>query len=269
MTALQLPPAALTDIGTGRPLVFLHGWSVDRTFFSAQAALADEGFRVVVPDQPGHGDRPIGQVPPTMAGLADALDGLLAEAGLAPAVLVGWSMGAMVALEHISRRGTAGIAGLVIVDMTPKVANGADWTYGLTGGQEIADALATADRMESNWPLYAPRIARAMFAADREDSAALIRRAADSIATCDPVVMAALWRSLVLADHRATIESLPVPVLAIASTRSQLYGPAVAGWIAGAAPRGEAVLIEGTGHAPHIEDPGAFNAAVARFARGL
>ncbi len=269
MTALQVPSATLTDIGKGRPLVLLHGWSVDRTFFSAQAALADEGFRLLVPDQPGHGARPIGQTPPTMAGLADALDGLLDEAGPDPAVLVGWSMGATVALEHIARRGTAGIAGLVIVDMTPKVANAADWPHGLTGGQQTADALATADRMESNWPLYAPRIARAMFTADREGSADLIRRAADRIATRDPVVMAALWRSLVLSDHRATIESLPLPVLAVASTGSQLYGPAVAGWIADAAPQGEAVLIEGTGHAPHIEDPATFNAIVARFARGL
>lgn len=265
MTALHAPPAALTDIGTGRPLVFLHGWSVDRSFFSDQAALAAEGFRVLVPDQPGHGERPIGHTPPTMAGLADALDGLLGEVGLAPAILVGWSMGATVALEHIAHRGTAGIAGLVIVDMTPKVANAPDWPYGIAGGQEIADALAAADRMEGNWPLYAPRIARAMFAADREASAALIRRSTERIATRDPAVMAALWRSLVLADHRSTIASLQVPVLAIASARSRLYSPAVAGWIAGAAPQGQTVIIEGAGHAPHIEEPAAFNAAVARF----
>jgi pimeloyl-[acyl-carrier protein] methyl ester esterase len=268
MTGPSPPGPDLTDIGAGRPLVFLHGWSVDRSFFAGQAALAKEGFRVLVPDLPGHGDRPLGSTPATMAGLADALGDLLDQAALDGAVLVGWSMGATVALDHLARRGTGHIAGLVIVDMSPKVANAPDWPHGLAGGQDLEAALQAADRMERDWPLYAPRIARAMFAAG-EEASPRVAGATAGIAARDPAVMAALWRSLVRADHRGTVAALAVPVLAVAGADSRLYSPAVARWLAATAPEGRSVTIAAAGHAPHVENPAAFNDAVARFARGL
>lgn len=268
MTRPSAPGATLTDIGTGRPLVFLHGWSVDRTFFAGQEVLAREGFRVLAPDQPGHGHRALGATPASMAGLADALGDLLAQTALDGAILVGWSMGATVALDHLARRGAHGIAGLVIVDMSPKVANAPDWPHGLAGGQDLGAALQAADRMEGNWPLYAPKIARAMFAAGEETSPR-VAAATAAIAAGDPAVMAALWRSLVRADHRDTVAKLPVPLLAVAGAESLLYRPAVAGWLAQTAPHGSSVTIAAAGHAPHLENPAAFNAAVAGFARSL
>jgi pimeloyl-[acyl-carrier protein] methyl ester esterase len=265
-----VPPApALTDLGAGRPLVFLHGWSVDRSFFLAQESLARDGFRAVAPDQPGHGDTPLAPWPATMAGLADALAALIADIPGDPAVLVGWSMGAIVALDYLARHGAGRIAGLVMVDMSPKVANGPDWPHGLAGGQDLEGALGAADRMEGDWPLYAPRIARAMFAAGHDEASPHLARATERIAARDPTVMAALWRSLVQADHRATVAGLPVPLLAVAGAKSQLYSPAVADWIAATAPQGRARIIAEAGHAPHMEQPAAFNAAVAGFARSL
>jgi len=258
---------ALTDIGSGPALVFLHGWSVDRSFFAAQESLAIEGFRVIAPDLPGHGDRDIGATPTTMAGLADDLSALLSDLRLEAATLVGWSMGATVALDLLSRHGTTGIAGLVIVDMTPKVPNAPDWSHGLSSGQGLADAMDAAGRMEEDWPRYAPRIARAMFSPGRTEVDPLIHRAAERIAMRDPEVMALIWRSLVEADHRATVESLRMPVLAVAGSESQLYRPDVARWIAAHAREGKAVEIQGAGHAPHLEQPTVFNEALAAFAR--
>lgn len=259
----------LSAIGAGPPLIFLHGWSVDHSFFAPQLALASEGFRVVAPDLAGHGDRPLGATAPTIAGLADDLAARLSEVALPPAVLVGWSMGATVALDLIARHGCAGIAGLVIVDMTPKVPNGPDWRYGLSSGQCFAEATEAAERMERDWLTYAPKIARAMFAPGRAESDPLIRRATERIAAREPATMSPLWRSLVAADHRATVKSLRVPVLALAGAESQLYRPDVAGWIAAHAPAGDSAMIAGAGHAPQIERAAAFNARVAAFASDL
>lgn len=262
-------PAGLTDLGAGRPLVFLHGWSVDRSFFNGQRPLALEGFRVIAPDLPGHGETPAGTGPATISGLADAVAGLLRQPALDKTVLVGWSMGATVALDLIARHGAEAIAGLVIVDMTPKVPNAPDWPYGLSNGQTLAEALQAAERMASAWDRYAPRIAEAMFAPGRPCGSKLVSRATERISRRDGAVMARIWRSLVEADHRETIRSLPVPVLAIAGAESRLYRPDVAGWIADHAPDGKASLVSGAGHAPHIERPDTFNALVANFARDL
>jgi pimeloyl-[acyl-carrier protein] methyl ester esterase len=259
----------LVDIGSGRPLVFLHGWSVDRSFFSGQHSLARQGFRVIAPDQPGHGANPAVGEALSIAGLADALQAYLSAAALDDAILVGWSMGATVALDHIARHGSAGIAGLVIVDMTPKVPNEPGWRLGLANGHNLDETLIAAERMAGDWPRYAPRIAEALFAPGIDPAGEACRRAATVIARCDGTAMAGLWRSLVSADHRDTIAALDKPVLAIAGAESRLYRPEVSLWIAENARRGRATGIAGAGHAPHAEAPVAFNAALADFARQL
>ncbi len=260
---------ALTDIGVGRTLVLLHGWAVDRSFFSAQAPLAERGFRIVAPDLPGHGEREAGPRPPTMAGLADDLAELIRRLDLADVVLVGWSMGATLALDYLARACAPPVAGLVIVDMSPRVANEPAWPHGLAGGQGFGEAYAAAGRMQKEWPAYAGRIARSMFADGVDEDSPLVSEAAARIATRDPDLMAAYWRSLVEADHRGTVARLDVPVLALCGDRSRLYRSDVAAWIAGAAQHGRALTIAGAGHAPHLERPDAFNAAVASFAARL
>ena len=258
-----------TDLGAGRPLVLLHGWSVDAGLFAAQHDLAGAGFRVITADLPGHGRNPRRGATLTMADLADALAASLAEPALAGAVLVGWSMGATVALDHLARHGSRGIAGLVIVDMTAKVPNAADWRLGLANGQTLEETLAAADRMAARWPRYAPRIAEAMFAPGFDLGGATYRQAAATVAANYGPTMAGLWRSLVRADHRATLARLDIPVLAVTGAESRLYAPDVAHWIAGTTTRGRALTIAGAGHSPHIEAPAPFNAALADFAGGL
>ncbi|MCZ8315962.1 alpha/beta fold hydrolase [Phreatobacter sp.] len=260
---------ALTDIGTGRTLVLLHGWAVDRSFFTRQAPLAEQGYRLLAPDLPGHGERAAIGGATTMAALADDLRNMLAAERLDGAVLVGWSMGAMLALELLARGPSPALAGLVIVDMSPRIANDAHWRHGLAGGQDFDATHAAADRMHRHWADYAGRIARSMFAEGGEEDDGLVADATTRIAARDPALMAGYWRSLVEADHRATVARLPVPVLAIAGGRSRLYRSGVATWIAATAPHGHAVTMPDAGHAPHLEQPDAFNAIVARFAAGL
>lgn len=260
--------AALTDIGTGRPLVLLHGWAVDRSFFGRQAPLAQQGYRLLAPDLPGHGERAATKTA-TMAALADDLDDMITAERLDGAVLVGWSMGAMLALELLARGPTRALAGLVIVDMSPRIANDANWRHGLAGGQDIDETRAATDRMHLHWSDYAGRIARSMFAEGSEDDPGLLADATARIAARDPALMAGYWRSLVDADHRATVAHLTVPVLAIAGGRSRLYRSGVATWIATTAPRGRAITLPDAGHAPHLEQPEAFNLTVGRFAAGL
>jgi pimeloyl-ACP methyl ester carboxylesterase len=261
--------AHLSDTGSGRPVVLLHGWSTNAGFFAPQAALAGMGMRVLVPDLPGHGHDRRDGAKLAIADLAAPLAALLGRPELDGAVLVGWSMGATVALDHIARRGPARIAGLVMVDMTPKVANAADWRLGLRGGRGVAEMSRAATRMEANWPAYAERVAAALFSPRLPHDSSLTRDAAAAIAANDAATMASLWRALVAADHRATLLALDIPVLALAGAESQLYAREVADWIATHAPRGASAVIEGAGHAPQLEQPQAFNDAIADFVRKL
>ena len=83
------------DWGTGRPVVLIHGWPLSGdTFDDAALALAEHGFRAIVPDRRGFGrsDQPwTGYDYDTFA---DDVGAILAEAGIdGPVGMAGFSMG--------------------------------------------------------------------------------------------------------------------------------------------------------------------------------
>ncbi|WP_333496538.1 alpha/beta fold hydrolase [Kluyvera sp. CHPC 1.251] len=82
--------------GSGIPLMLLHGISSSAASWHKQMAL--KGFRVLAWDMPGYGESPMLDVARANAGdYADALAALLDSAGVEQAVLVGHSLGALVA----------------------------------------------------------------------------------------------------------------------------------------------------------------------------
>ncbi|MEN4461034.1 alpha/beta hydrolase [Mycolicibacterium fortuitum] len=103
--------------------VFLHGLCLDRTEWDAQIQAVTEHLgeraRAIGYDHRGHGESsPTPVHTYTVDQLADDLDDLLAAVAPAgPVTLVGHSLGAMVALTHLSRtshRCTAEVRGLVL-----------------------------------------------------------------------------------------------------------------------------------------------------------
>ena len=82
--------------GSGIPLMLLHGISSSAASWHKQMAL--KGFRVLAWDMPGYGESPTLDVARANAGdYADALAALLDSAGVEQTVLVGHSLGALVA----------------------------------------------------------------------------------------------------------------------------------------------------------------------------
>ncbi len=85
------------------PLLLIHGAANDGDAWQRVAAgLAASGCRVLAPDLPGHG-RSGGPPLASIEALADWLPALLDAAGVGRAVLVGHSMGSLIALEGAAR----------------------------------------------------------------------------------------------------------------------------------------------------------------------
>ena len=90
--------------GAGSPIVFVHGWSMSGRFFQRQLRGLPAGHRVVVPDLRGHGQSEKALHGLSVPSYARDLQALLVQLGVERPVLVGWSMGAMVASEFIGGR---------------------------------------------------------------------------------------------------------------------------------------------------------------------
>lgn len=105
------------DWGEGRPVVLLHGWSLNADLWDYQAwTLANAGYRAISYDRRGFGrsDQPWrGYDYDTFADdLADVLSALGAGAD---ATLVGFSMGSGEVARYMSRHAGRGIAQAVLV----------------------------------------------------------------------------------------------------------------------------------------------------------
>lgn len=93
-------PGAAPD---SRCVVFVHGALNDRSVWTHAARWCrTQGLGVLVPDLPGHG---LSEGPPDadIGAMADTLLALLRSAGLRRTVLVGHSMGSLIALEVAAR----------------------------------------------------------------------------------------------------------------------------------------------------------------------
>jgi pimeloyl-ACP methyl ester carboxylesterase len=110
---------AYETVGSGPPLVMLHGaTSIGRDDFGPQIALFSKAFQVVLPDARGHGhtawDAARGF---RHEWLVDDLEGFVDALGLETFHLLGFSMGAMTALQFAARSGER-LRTLVVVGIT-------------------------------------------------------------------------------------------------------------------------------------------------------
>lgn len=257
------------DTGRGRPLIFLHGWSSHGDYFGPQVKSLASDFRLVTPDLPGHRRSPTPPDALNIPALAAALHKLIVARELEQPVLIGWSMGAMVALDYIAQFGSTGLGGLVIEDMTVKITNEAGWRLGIRNGFDAAQSAAAVAAMREDWAGYSQNAMPRLFARSYVPDTAFGEWISAEIAHNDGQAMALLWQSMAEQDYRALLPKLELPVLILHGGESQLYEPAVGQWMAANITGARRCCFDNAGHSPHLEVPDAYNRTLVDFITSL
>ncbi|GLH72224.1 non-heme chloroperoxidase [Geothrix limicola] len=104
------------DWGSGRPVVFSHGWPLTADAWEGQMLfLAAKGFRCIAHDRRGHGRSAQPSIGNDMDTYADDLAELIDRLDLTNLSLVGHSTGAGEIARFIGRHGTKRVAKVVLV----------------------------------------------------------------------------------------------------------------------------------------------------------
>ena len=240
-----------TDDGAGDPpLLFVHGWCCDSTHWRRQLPAFRRDHRVVTVDLRGHGNSSKPEQDYTMDGFCQDLEWLIGKLGLRRAVVVGHSMGGVIALRLAGRRKRA-LSGVVIVDspIYPK--------FDRPGRQQLNSMLSAL-----NGPAY-----RAMARQIIDDNffipaspPALRRRLTTKLLRTPQHVMSSAFRNLWV-DNRALGKRVNAPSLFIDAAHPldelQHIQRAVKGIQIG--------RTVGAGHFNMIEAPDQFNGMLRAF----
>ncbi|MCP5092757.1 MAG: alpha/beta hydrolase [Gammaproteobacteria bacterium] len=269
MSVLQLTDGGLLEYdneGSGQAIVFLHGWSLGNEAFGPQRRYFSGTQHVVSPCLRGHGDSSPFEKRHSIETLASDVSELLVELEVADAVLVGWSMGALVAWQIALGKERARVAGIVTIDMVPRVLNGDDWSHGLRAGAHLYDVDIDVSKMRTNWQEFTRAYVPKVFASGKsEERRELISKMTTLIADNDVGSMTQLWQAIVNADFVDQVQTLDVPTMITYGQLSQVYDEPAAMWMEQHIPNSRRVAFAESGHAPHLEEPRLFNQALEQF----
>ncbi|MEU2774553.1 alpha/beta hydrolase [Streptomyces sp. NPDC007162] len=108
------------DWGSGRPVVFSHGWPLTADAWDPQMKLmADNGFRAIAHDRRGGGRSGQPWDGNNLDTYADDLAAVIEAEDLHDVILVGHSTGGGEVTRYIGRHGTARVAKLVLLGAIP------------------------------------------------------------------------------------------------------------------------------------------------------
>ncbi|MEU6868923.1 alpha/beta hydrolase [Streptomyces sp. NPDC046876] len=248
--------------GPGRPLLALHGGLSEGAAFTGLAEALGDDWRVIAPDQRGHGDSDRAGHYRTEGYVADAV-ALLDHLGLdAPVVVLGYSLGGAIAV-HLAAEHPGRVAALIDTDSTVEVPRAAADVPAVPAGFEFLTGMrytapTREELLEAAGPVGSQFVAPAL------------RPLADRSGWRLPFHPRDMLDSIAGArgDHWEAWLASTCPALLIRATDSAALPQATADAMVARRPGTSYAAIEGDHFAPFTH-PEAFHAAVGKYLADL
>jgi pimeloyl-[acyl-carrier protein] methyl ester esterase len=231
-----------------KTIVLLHGWGMHPAVFDGLGAQLGARYVICAPALPGYGSsRPC--EPYTVAA------GLVREiAANAPqrCGVVGWSLGAHVALEWARARPQQ-VERLALIAATPSFVRREDWHAGLDASKLRGFREALGHDPEETLDRFAFLQAQGDCAAKRVMQT--LRATLKAYAVPSSAVLAAGLEILQEEDLRAVLGDIVQHTLVVHGQNDQLVPLAAARELAQRLPRARLAIVAGAAHAPFVSSP--------------
>jgi microsomal epoxide hydrolase len=239
--------------GTGPSIVLQPGWAMPAEIWEPQIRALSKTFRVVAIDP-----RSQGKSGRTSDGLypnrrAQDIREVIDKLRLAPAVLVGWSLGATEVMAYVDQFGTAGLRGIVLVD-------------GVVGREVSLATVATyrswMEEVQTKRAESTTEFVRDMYKTPQSDAYLKKITAAALRVPTNSAVLLLLNAYVIGKDLRPALAKIDKPLLYVASPamKSQVE------MLRGTMPAARIEMFENAGHALFVDEAERFNKLLAEFA---
>ncbi len=212
-------------------------------------------------DLSGHGSRTAVNERSTLASMARDIALVIDRLCLERPLLVGHSLGALVVMQYIRDCGTNGLAGVCLIDQSPRITNDSHWRLGLLGSLTRAQLESAVARLKGAFE------SSAKGPGGRPESTGVVlggvlAKLHDRIA---PVL--SILDSLIPADYRDVVARLSVPALVVLGGVSHHHGGLpLAAYYEATLRQGTVLTYPSSSHSPHRQNPKRFAADLAMFA---
>lgn len=242
-------------------MLFAHGFGCDQNMWRHVAPQFEDRYRVVLFDYVGAGGARAPYDPARYAslnGYADDVVRISRDLGLHDAVFVGHSVSAMIgALADAAAPDL--FEALVMIGPSPRYIDDGDYH----GGFEHADIENLLDSLAGNYLGWSASMAPAIMGnPDRPELGEELRA---SFCTVDPTIAEGFARATFLADNRDDLRAVTARCLVLQSREDIIASPVVGQYVADHLAEASLVVLEATGHCPHLSAPGAVVDAMNEF----
>jgi len=245
------------DLGSGKPIVLIHGFPLSKEMWRAQAdLLAANGFRVILPDLPGFGNNvpsPFYSIEEMAAQINELLESLKIE----KAIIGGLSMGGYV-LFSLFRLFPEKFSALILCDTTYL----ADTEEKKNSRFELISKIEN----QGSGALIEAMLPNLISEDTKQDNPALKAKLEETFSLVKEVSAVNSLRSMAeRKDSSATLEQISVPTLLIFGEFDKVTNLDNAHVMNQRISDSELVVIEKAGHFSNLEQPEQFNKALLDF----
>ena len=248
-----------TVTGSGPWLALSHSLACRLEMWDEEVRRLSKRFTVLAYDSRGHGETSAPAIPYTLDMIADDIKGLLDHLGAERTHWVGLSMGGVFGLATVLKY--PGLFGsMVLADTSSKLPP--------QGIQAFKDRVAAA-RAGTMEAMVEPTLERWFKHSFRARQPGLMATVADWIRRTPLDGYIGMSAAIPAIDATDRLGEIDIPCLALTGADDVPMPPAMAEILAKNIPGAKLEIIADAGHLSNLEQPEAFNAALARFYEGI
>lgn len=250
-------------LGSGeRTLMFAHGYGCDQSMWRHVVPSFTDDFKVVLFDYVGSGSSDAsafdGTRYSTLRGYGQDVLEIIEELDLHDVHFVGHSVSSMIgALASIDR--PEHFASLTMIGPSPCYINSEEYK----GGMERSDVDGLLEALESNHVAWSATMAPVIMG--NPEAPELSGELEASFCRMDPFLASHFARVTFLSDNRADLAKVTTKTLILQCQKDAIAGISVGEYVHKCLPKSEFVMIDATGHCPHMSAPKEVIKALRKF----